>query len=144
MTKKEYTDCDRKGLDEKLPEIECFRNHFAGTTVTVEIPEFTSICPKTGLPDFGVVTITYEPAERVIELKSLKHYILAYRDLGIFNENAVNRILADCVKACKPVWASVRGVFAPRGGISTTVEAHYAKKIKGETVWRRLSNGSNN
>lgn len=121
--KDRYRDCARSGLDERLPAIECFENQFPGYTVTVSIPEFTSVCPKTGLPDFGTITIEYVPDRSVMELKSLKMYLLAYRDIGIFNENAVNRILRDVVRACRPVRAMVRGEFRPRGGISATVTA---------------------
>lgn len=118
----------RAGLSARLPEIETFPNQFRGYEVVIDVPEFTSVCPKTGLPDFGTVTIRYEPAGRCLELKSLKEYILAYRDLGIFQENAVNRILADVVRACRPVRAVVRGEFNPRGGIKTVVEAGYPRR----------------
>jgi 7-cyano-7-deazaguanine reductase len=113
----------KAGLAEKLPALETFANQFAGYEITVEVPEFTSVCPKTGLPDFGVVTIRYVPAKKVIELKSLKEYLLAYRNLGIFYENAVNRILEDVVKASRPARAVVTGAFNPRGGIRSVVEA---------------------
>jgi len=119
------------GLTAKLPEIEWFPNQFPkGYESTVSIPEFTSICPKTGLPDFGTITISYMPDKRVVELKSLKMYILGYRNLGIFNENAVSRILKDFVKAIRPKWASVTGDFNPRGGIKNLVEATYGRKPK--------------
>ena len=118
-----YRDCARSGLRERLPPIECFENQFPGYTVTVSIPEFTSLCPKTGLPDFGTITIEYVPDKLVMELKSLKMYIHGYRSVGIFNENAVNRILRDVVRTCRPVRATVKGEFRPRGGISTTVTA---------------------
>lgn len=121
-----YTDEHAEaGLDAELPELDTFPNQFPGYTITSEYPEYTSICPKTGLPDFGTVTIRYEPDEAVIELKSLKLYFLAYRDLGIFYENAINRILRDVVSACEPMWAEVVGEFTPRGGMSTTVRARY-------------------
>src|SRR5262249_28283099 len=83
------------------------------------------MCPKTGLPDFGTITLRYEPDKLCLELKSLKSYINAYRDLGIFYENAVNRILKDVVAACKPVRATVTGEFNTRGGMRSTVEASY-------------------
>jgi 7-cyano-7-deazaguanine reductase len=122
----------RAGLGEKLPAIETFANQFPGYEITIEIPEFTSVCPMTGLPDFGTVTVRYEPAGKVLELKSLKEYILAYRDLGIFYENAVNRILEDVVRACRPVRAAVTGDFNPRGGIRSLVEARWPRsKRKG-------------
>lgn len=117
----------RAGLDAKLPPIETWDNQFRGYEITTVIPEYTSVCPRTGLPDFGTLTIHYKPDRKCIELKSLKHYILAYRNLGIFYENAVNRILRDVVKACQPVWAEVRGEFTPRGGLRTTVTARYER-----------------
>ncbi len=121
----EYRDVAKKGLDVKLPNIECFENQFRKYKITIVIPEYTSVCPKTGQPDFGTITIEYEPDKYVIELKSLKIYIQAYRNVGIFYENAVNRILNDIVKAAKPVWVKVRGEFNPRGGIKSIVEAVY-------------------
>jgi 7-cyano-7-deazaguanine reductase len=113
------------GIDTELPPLETFPNHFDGYIVTIENPEFSAICPKTGLPDYGSVTITYAPNERVLELKALKLYFLGYRDLGIFNENAINRILRDIVAACDPLWVEVEGMFTPRGGLTTTVTARY-------------------
>lgn len=113
------------GIDAELPPLDTFPNHFDGYTVTIENPEYTSICPKTGLPDYGLIIISYAPNERCLELKALKLYFLAYRDLGIFYENAVNRMLRDIVAACEPHWAEVEGVFTPRGGLSTTVTARY-------------------
>ncbi|MCM8784430.1 MAG: preQ(1) synthase [Candidatus Omnitrophica bacterium] len=118
------------GLKEKLPKIECFPNQFPGYTITIEIPEYTSICPRSGLPDFGKITIQYMPTKWCIELKSLKFYILSYRNLGIFYENAVNRILRDLVKACKPKWCLVKGEFNVRGGMRSIVEANYPPKKK--------------
>ncbi len=123
-----YTDDHAKaGLDTKFPEIETWPNQFAGYEILVDDPEFTSVCPKTGLPDFGVLTIRYSPRESCLELKSLKEYLFTYRNLGIFQENIVNQVLNDVVKACDPVWAVVKGVFRPRGGISTTIEAKYPR-----------------
>lgn len=120
----------KAGLDVRLPGIETFPNQFPDYEIKVEIPEFTSVCPVTGLPDFGIITIRYVPQRRCLELKSLKEYILAYRNLGIFYENAVNRILEDLVKACRPVRASVVGEFNPRGGIKSVIEAHYPRSRK--------------
>jgi 7-cyano-7-deazaguanine reductase len=85
------------------------------------------VCPKTGLPDYGTITIEYEPKKSCLELKALKMYLLAYRDLGIFYENAVNRILRDIVGAIHPAWCVVRGEFTPRGGLTTTVEARWPR-----------------
>jgi len=117
----------KAGLKAKLPAIETFPNQFPDYEIKIEIPEFTSVCPKTGLPDFGVINIRYCPKARCLELKSLKDYVLAYRNLGIFYENAVNRILEDIIKACRPVWAIVTGEFNPRGGIRSVVEARYPR-----------------
>ena len=115
----------KSGLGDSLPEIETFPNQFPDYEIKIEIPEFTSVCPKTGLPDFGTIEIRYVPDSCCLELKSLKMYMLAYRSLGIFNENAVNRILEDIVSACKPKTAVVTGRFNPRGGISTSIEARH-------------------
>jgi len=123
-----YTEKEAKaGLAARLPSLETFPNQYSGYEILIEIPEFTSVCPKTGLPDFGTITIRYIPRTRLIELKSLKDYILAYRNLGIFYENVVNRILEDVVKACRPVRARVTGAFKPRGGIRSTVVAAYPR-----------------
>lgn len=118
------------GLKEGLPAIETFPNRFPDYEIRIEFPEFTSLCPKTGLPDFGNIIIRYVPRKRCLELKSLKMYMLAYRSLGIFYENAVNRILEDVVKACKPVRAAVSGEFNPRGGLRSVVEARYPRSRK--------------
>lgn len=127
--KRGYTDKHAKaGLKEKLPDIECWVNQFKNYEITIVIPEFTSICPKTGLPDFGTITIKYMPLRCCLELKSLKLYIGEYRNLGIFHENAVNCILQDIVKAAKPEWVNVFGEFNFRGGIKTIVEAKYSRK----------------
>jgi 7-cyano-7-deazaguanine reductase len=117
----------RSGLKAKFPPIECWPSQFRGTDITIVIPEYTAICPKTGLPDFGTVTIQYEPRKLCLELKSLKMYVLAYRQVGIFYENAVNRILRDVIKAVQPVWCVVKGEFSSRGGIHAVVEASYPK-----------------
>jgi 7-cyano-7-deazaguanine reductase len=123
-----YTDEQaRAGIDAALPEIETWPNQFPGYEIEIAIPEFTSVCPKTGLPDFGTITLRYVPDKLCLELKSLKMYTLAYRNLGIFNENVVNRFLRDVVKACKPVSATVVGEFTPRGGLETTVTATWSK-----------------
>ncbi len=122
----EYTEEHAKsGIKVELPRIQCWPNQFRDYEITIEIPEYTSKCPKTGFPDFGVITISYIPDELCVELKSLKHYILEYRNLGIFYENAVNRILEDFSTACKPLWAKVRGEFNPRGGIKSIIEVEY-------------------
>jgi 7-cyano-7-deazaguanine reductase len=126
-----YTEEHAKaGIRDKLPAIECWENQYPGYEIEIVVPEYTAICPKTGLPDFGTICIIYEPDKWCLELKSLKEYITAYRGIGIFYENAVNRILRDLVRACKPIYMQIRGEFTPRGGISSKVEAHYHKDEK--------------
>src|ERR1017187_4685297 len=123
-----YTDDHAKaGIDFAFPAIETWQNQFPGYEIQIDDPELTSVCPKTGLPDFGTLTIRYMPRERCLELKSLKEYLFSYRNLGIFQENIVNQVLKDVVKATKPVWAEVRGVFNARGGIGTTVIARFPR-----------------
>jgi len=106
-------------------QLETFANPASGRDYTIEItcPEFTSLCPKTGQPDFGTITFIYTPAERCVELKSLKLYLQRYRNEGIFYEGVVNRLLDDFVAACRPRRCRVVGAFTPRGGITTTVTA---------------------
>ncbi|MDZ4855597.1 MAG: preQ(1) synthase [Nitrospirota bacterium] len=117
----------KSGITTALPGIETFPNQYKGYEITIEIPEYTAICPKTGLPDFGTITLHYRPDKECVELKSLKMYLHAYRNLGIFYENAVNRILDDVVKACRPVHATVTGEFAARGGLRSVIEAKYPR-----------------
>jgi 7-cyano-7-deazaguanine reductase len=93
--------------------------------IDIRCPEFTSMCPKTGLPDFGEIAIRYVPDRACIELKALKYYLLEYRMRGIFYEAATNQILDDLVEACQPRRMTVTGAFSARGGISTTVVAEY-------------------
>lgn len=127
MSKYGYTDEHASaGLDAGLPEIETWPNQFRGYEIEICIPEFTSVCPKTGLPDSGEITIRYVPGKRCLELKSLKMYALAYRSLGIFQENVVNRFLRDIVAAAKPVSITVIGEFAPRGGIHSKMTATHS------------------
>ena len=95
--------------------------------IAIECPEFTSMCPKTGLPDFGVIRIAYVPDQACIELKSLKYYLLEFRNKGIFYEAATNQILDDLVTACRPRRMRVTGDFTARGGITTTVTAEYVQ-----------------
>jgi len=130
-SQKQYTDEHAEaGVHASLPDIETWPNQYPGYQIEIMLPEFTSVCPKTGLPDHGTLRLVYTPRERCLELKSLKMYMLAYRNLGIFQENAVNRFLADAVKAADPVQAMVEGDFAARGGISTRVTATYTRKKK--------------
>ena len=93
--------------------------------IAINCPEFTSVCPKTGLPDFGEIRITYVPADHCIELKSLKYYMIGFRDRGIFYEAVTNQILYDLVASCHPRRMTVVGDFTVRGGIKTTVTATY-------------------
>lgn len=123
----EYDDCSAEGIGAALPSIECWQNQFPDYEISIEMPEFTSVCPKTGLPDYGVVTITYVPDRFCLELKSLKMYFLAYRNLGIFYENVVNRVLNDLVSACQPKRMTVHGVFNARGGMTARCTASWAK-----------------
>jgi 7-cyano-7-deazaguanine reductase len=127
--KRQYTDEHaRSGVDAKLPEIETWPNQYPGYEIEIVIPEFTSICPKTGLPDFGKLILRYVPDKLCLELKSLKMYELEYRNLGIFYENVVNKFLRDIVKACRPVSATMIGEFTPRGGIQSRITASWSKK----------------
>ena len=111
--------------------LETFANPRPGREfeVAIECPEFTSICPKTGLPDFGTIRITYVPEAACIELKSLKYYLVAFRDKGIFYEAVTNQILDDLVAACAPRRMTVVGDFTPRGGIKTVVTARYGRAL---------------
>ncbi len=128
---KQYTDDHAaSGVKTELPEIETWPNQFPGRDYEIEIssPEFTSVCPKTGLPDHGTLTVRYTPDADCLELKSYKMYLLAYRNLGIFQENIVNRILEDVVRATKPRKLTVVGDFTPRGGIYSKISASYERK----------------
>ncbi len=127
----DYPEHARSGLEASLPPLATWENQFPGYEITITIPEYTSICPKTGQPDFGVITLRYAPARLCIELKSLKVYIQGFRNLGIFYENAINRILKDVVKACRPLWATVTGEFNVRGGMRSVIEARYDSKTTG-------------
>lgn len=132
MKKPEYTEEHaRAGIGAPLPEIETWPNQYPGYEIEIVVPEYTSVCPKTGLPDFGKITLRYVPDKLCLELKSLKMYVLAYRNLGIFYENAVNRILRDVVAAARPVSATVIGEFTPRGGIYTKVTASWPPREAG-------------
>lgn len=95
-------------------------------TIVIRCPEFTSVCPKTGQPDFGEITIEYCPGKQCIELKSLKYYLQSYRNKGIFYESLTNDILDALAGACKPRWMRITSRFTPRGGITTDVIAEYS------------------
>ena len=132
MKKREYTDEHaRAGVAAPLPAIECWENQYPGYEIEIRMPEFTSVCPRTGLPDHGTLTLRYTPDKLCLELKSLKLYTLAYRNLGIFQENVVNRVLRDVVKACRPVRATVEGEFTPRGGVYTKITAQWSRGKRG-------------
>lgn len=96
--------------------------------ITIEQPEFTSVCPMTALPDFGTIVIKYRPQRKIVELKSLKYYLLQFRNVGVFYEHVVNQILDDLVAVLDPKWMEVCGHFTARGGISTTVRADYERQ----------------
>ena len=127
--KSQYTEEHaRAGVAAPLPAIETWPNQFPDYEIEIVIPEFTDVCPKTGLPDFGKLTLRYRPDKLCLELKSLKMYALAYRNLGIFQENVVNRFLRDVVAAASPVTVTVTGEFTPRGGVYSKMTATWSKK----------------
>ena len=115
--------------EHSFPEVETWpnKNPHRDYTITIRVPEFTSVCPKTGLPDFGELTIDYIPDQLCVELKAFKYYTLAYRNFGMFYENVVNKVLDDIVKAANPRHIVVTGVFTPRGGISTDVRVEWTQ-----------------
>ena len=117
-----------------VDKLDTFENKYPSRdyTVTIVNPEFTSVCPKTGLPDFGTITINYIPSKKCVELKSLKYYFLEYRSMGIFYETVVNKILDDLVLKLRPKWIEVVGSFTARGGIETTVKTVQSEKGKRE------------
>ena len=120
-------------MSEQLAEIlETFENEYPGRDYTIQIvcPEFTSVCPKTGQPDFGTVLIRYVPDRTCIELKSLKFYLQQYRNQGIFYEAVTNRILDDLVRACSPRSMELETRWNPRGGIATNISVAYKKRSK--------------
>lgn len=114
----------------KTPKIEVWENQYPDKeySITLDVPEFTCICPKTGLPDFADIKIEYSPDKHCIELKSFKLYTVFYRQVGIFHEHLINKILEDFVKACRARWVRITGVFNPRGGITTTVCGQWRKE----------------
>ena len=125
---REYTDEQAAaGIDAALPAIETWPNTYPGYEIEIVLPEFTSVCPKTGLPDFGKLTLRYVPDQTCLELKSLKMYTLEYRNLGIFYENVINRFLRDVVNACNPMKATLVGEFTPRGGIQSKITASWSR-----------------
>jgi 7-cyano-7-deazaguanine reductase len=104
--------------------------------IEIRCPEFTSVCPKTGLPDFGEIIITYVPDEKCLELKALKYYLIEFRNKGIFYEAVTNQILDDLVAACAPRRMTVVGDFSVRGGISTVVTASYEQPSRKRKKWK--------
>ncbi len=118
--------------------LECFPYEYAGKPIgddleiVTETEEFTSVCPFSGLPDFARVTITYTPTDQCIELRSLKYYLTSYRDVGIWYEHLVNRMLEDLVRCCQPKRMKVVVECNPRGGLRSTVTAEYARDAQGE------------
>lgn len=130
--KRGYTDEHAaSGVSTPLPEIETWPNQYAEPyEIEIVNPEFTSVCPKTGLPDFGKIVLRYVPDRLCLELKSYKMYLMAFRDVGIFQENVVNRVLRDVVKAAGPRTATVIGEFTPRGGLGTLVTASWSRSAK--------------
>lgn len=114
----------------KTPEIEVWENKYPDRDymITIENPEFSCVCPKTGLPDFASIIIQYTPDRHCVELKSFKMYMLFFRDIGIFHEHVVNKILDDFVKWCRPRQAEIKGEFNTRGGIKTTVNSTYKQR----------------
>jgi 7-cyano-7-deazaguanine reductase len=121
--------------DDFRKTLETFPNQYPNRDYTIEIvcPEFTSVCPKTGQPDFGTLTITYTPEAKCVELKSLKLYLQQFRNEGIYYETVTNRILDDLVAAIQPRRMKLLAAFTPRGGITTSVTAEFESKKLGGT-----------
>jgi len=114
----------------KTPEIEVWQNEYADKvyTINLDIPEFTCICPKTGLPDFATIRIEYSPLKFCVELKSFKMYTIFFHNVGIFHEHLINKMLEDFLRQVSPRWIKITGIFNPRGGITTTVSREYKAK----------------
>jgi len=127
MKKSGYEGRQDKIRSWKTPKIETFDNIYADKdyTIAMTIPEFSCVCPKTGLPDFGKLILEYTPDKTCLELKSFKEYLLAYRNKGIFHENVVNKVLEDIVKVAEPRYVIIEGIFNTRGGIQTSVMREY-------------------
>lgn len=132
--RRQETKSSYEGLQEdvrklKTPGIEVWKNQYPDKeyVINLDIPEFTCICPKTGLPDFAAIKIEYSPQIYCIELKSFKLYTIFYRNIGIFHEHVINKILEDFANAVKPRWVKISGTFNSRGGITTTVAAEWRR-----------------
>jgi 7-cyano-7-deazaguanine reductase len=123
----DYQPHQKKFLAAKLPDLEVVDNHYSQRDYLIhfEIPEFTCVCPRTGLPDFAILRVDYVPAKKLVELKSLKLYINGYRNIGVFHEHVANKVLDDLVAALKPRRARLEADFNIRGGIHTVVTADY-------------------
>ena len=145
MVKKKgfYEDLQKDVRALKMPSIEVWTNKYPDRRYTVHLrtEEVTCICPKTGLPDFLTFNVTYGPDKWCVELKSFKLYLVAFRNVGIFHEHIVNKILDDFVAACRPRWAKVEATVNPRGGITTTVAAEYQMKPRLTERSERKSKG---
>ena len=128
--KSSYEGLQRNIRKLKTPKIEVWANQYPDKiyTINLDIPEFTCICPKTGLPDFAYIKIDYILTKYCIELKSFKYYMNFYRNIGIFHEHVINKIMEDFVAACKPRRVKILGEFNPRGGIKTTVTREYERR----------------
>jgi len=128
--KSDYEGLQKNVRKLKTPQIEVWQNQYADKvyTINLDVPEFTCICPKTGLPDFAVIGIEYSPAKFCVELKSFKMYTIFFRNVGIFHEHLINKMLEDFVNSVKPRWVKITGRFNPRGGITTTISAEYKTK----------------
>ena len=122
------------------PEVlETFPYEYAGRDAVVEIStdEFTAVCPYSGLPDFGSLTVRYRPGEACVELKSLKYYLTSYRNVGIYQEHAANRVLDDLVACCEPRWMEVVLDYRLRGGIHTVVTVEYGERVRDQGLGTR-------
>lgn len=130
MHHQSYSELQDNIREMETPNIETWKNEYSDKDYTIEVtnPEFTAVCPKTGLPDFGTIQISYIPDEQCVELKSLKEYFLSYRDVGIFHEHVINKILEDFVAACNPRKVEIVGDFHIRGGMKTIVRANYKRE----------------
>lgn len=130
MKKSDYEGLQKNVRKLKTPLIEVWLNQYADKvyTINLDVPEFTCICPKTGLPDFVTINIEYSPNKYCVELKSFKMYTIFFRNVGIFHEHLINKMLEDFVSSVKPHWVKITGIFNPRGGITTTVSREYKAK----------------
>lgn len=131
---KRFDILSEKNIDLDVLETLDFEYNGSNTTVTIGTKEFTSVCPWTGLPDTAELLITYLPSKKLVEMKSLKYYLLSFRNVGILQEHAVNKIINDLSKLLKPKFMEIEARFESRGGLNTVVKVKYeedeAKKIK--------------